>query len=126
MKNWSAFYKELYKRPVFRIVITVLILCLLLLKFPVSELVDTISEVSVALWGSVLLAFLAGHVFSAFKWRIWINTSESKVPFVVALRCHFAGLFANLFLPSLAGGDIFRAGIALYVVKTNWTNSIEN
>jgi uncharacterized membrane protein YbhN (UPF0104 family) len=29
------------------------------------------------------------------------------------LRFHFAGLFANLFLPSIAGGDVVRAGLAI-------------
>jgi uncharacterized protein (TIRG00374 family) len=29
------------------------------------------------------------------------------------VRCHFAGLFANLFLPSIAGGDVVRAGLAI-------------
>lgn len=30
-----------------------------------------------------------------------------------AIRFYFAGLFANLFLPSLVGGDIVRAGMAM-------------
>lgn len=113
MKKWLALFKEISKKPAFRIFVTVLILGLLLIKLPFSELVDTISQVSLSLWILALFAFLVGHVFGALKWRIWINTGKMKVPFVVALRCHFAGLFANLFLPSIAGGDVFRAGIAI-------------
>lgn len=58
-----------------------------------------------------------GHTFGTIKWRLLVNTKSSYLPFLIALRCHFAGLFANLFLPSLAGGDVVRAGLAIRYLK---------
>ena len=40
-----------------------------------------------------------------------VNTSRKRAPFppADALRCYAAGLFANLYLPSIVGGDVLRA-----------------
>ena len=112
-RNWQASFRELFQKPAFRIVSSILILGLLLKNLPLIELINTFKQISLALWLFILTAFIIGHVCGAIKWRLWINTGENSLPIFVALRCYFAGLFANLFLPSLAGGDIFRAGLAI-------------
>jgi uncharacterized membrane protein YbhN (UPF0104 family) len=50
---------------------------------------------------------------SAMKWRLLVGAAGGVLPVGAALRFHFAGLFANLWLPSLIGGDLLRAGLAL-------------
>jgi uncharacterized membrane protein YbhN (UPF0104 family) len=49
-------------------------------------------------------------VASALKWRLLLRASGLEVGVGEALRAHAAGLFANLCLPSLVGGDVVRAG----------------
>jgi hypothetical protein len=80
---------------------------------PIADLWTTIRRVSFPIWSAILLAFLAGHAVSSFKWRLLVNIGKNRLPFATAVRCHFSGLFANMFLPSLAGGDIVRAGMAI-------------
>ena len=57
--------------------------------------------------------FLFLHFIGTLKWRLLIKLNKAKLTIKEATRCYFAGLFANLFLPSLVGGDILRAGIAM-------------
>jgi uncharacterized membrane protein YbhN (UPF0104 family) len=64
-------------------------------------------------WALALLAFGALHVLSAMKWRAYVVFAGAPLRRGAALRCHAAGLFANLCLPSLIGGDVLRAGLAL-------------
>lgn len=63
-------------------------------------------------WAAALGAFLFLHALSALKWRFFLGLTGARLPVRTALSCHAAGLFANLCLPSLIGGDVLRAGLA--------------
>ncbi len=64
-------------------------------------------------WCVALGAFLFLHVLSALKWRYLLALAGARIDARTALACHGAGLFGNLCLPSLIGGDLLRAGLAL-------------
>ena len=64
-------------------------------------------------WAATLAAFLALHASSALKWRYFVSLSGARISAGTALTSHAAGLFANLCLPSLIGGDVLRAGLAM-------------
>jgi uncharacterized protein (TIRG00374 family) len=63
-------------------------------------------------WLGVFAAFLSGHVVGAFKWRFNVNLADAGLKPVDAIQCYGAGLFANLFLPSIVGGDALKAWLA--------------
>jgi uncharacterized membrane protein YbhN (UPF0104 family) len=65
-----------------------------------------------SVWLLVLLAFLAGHRLGAAKWRLVVGAAGAALGRVDAIRCYAAGLFANLCLPSIVGGDVLRAALA--------------
>jgi len=66
-------------------------------------------------WLLGLVAFLTLHTLSAAKWRFFLGLCGVKLPFKTATQCYGAGLFANLCLPSLVGGDVIRAALAIRV-----------
>ncbi len=105
--------RQLWRQPSSRIAISVLILGCLLAQLPLAELCGTISQVSPQYWAFALAVFVLCHVLASLKWRLLANLGRREVSVFTAVRCHFAGLFANLFLPSLAGGDVVRAGLAI-------------
>jgi uncharacterized membrane protein YbhN (UPF0104 family) len=91
-----------------RLAVSALALALLFRLVPVRELAAAVGQVSPAAWLGVLGAFLLAHAAAAFKWRLLILGSVP--PARAWMTAHFAGLTANLFLPSIAGGDVVRAG----------------
>jgi len=103
----------LVAHPGFRWFIGLLIVSVLVLVLPTDQLLAALRRISPASWTQALGAFLLLHVVAAFKWRLVLTTGDGTLPFVTAVRCHFAGLFANLFLPSVSGGDVIRAGAAV-------------
>lgn len=105
--------KSIWQKPAFRIAISLVIIITLLIKLPLEELWNTITHVSVFLWTFVVALFVLGHIVGVIKWNILVNLKSKALPFKVACRCYYAGLFANLCLPSLVGGDLIRAGIAI-------------
>ena len=65
------------------------------------------------LWLLVLAGYLATHCIGVGKWRLMVNTAGAGLNILQAARCYFAGLFGSLFLPSLIGGDLVRAALAM-------------
>ncbi len=47
-----------------------------------------------------------------------VNTAGAGLNILQAARCYFAGLFGSLFLPSLIGGDLLRAALAMRYGRT--------
>lgn len=87
----------------------------------VFYLIDTdgvwaaIKKTEPTIWLLGVLAFLGLHTLSAAKWRFFLKLCGVNLPFKTATQCYGAGLFANLCLPSLVGGDVIRAALAIRV-----------
>jgi hypothetical protein len=78
---------------------------------PVRELVEAIRRIGPGLWFLTLAAVVAGHVLAARKWGLLLAASgASPGGRGQTIRAHAAGLFANLCLPSVIGGDVVRVG----------------
>jgi len=99
-------------RFVLRLAVSAVVLALLGLFLPWTEVWQALSRLSGRVWLTVLGTFLAGHCLNALKWRILVNASRSRLGRLDAIRFHFAGLFANMWLPGIVGGDVLRALLA--------------
>ena len=90
-------------------------LALIFYLVPFKEVWAAARQISPLLWLGALGLFLAGHAAAAAKWRILIG---GGVSYRQAFRAHLAGLAANLALPSVAGGDVVRAGLVMKHAET--------
>ena len=78
----------------------------------VDATIAALSRLDRGLWIGVFVAFVAGHTVGAFKWRFNVNLADAGLKPADALQCYGAGLFGNLFLPSIVGGDALKAWLA--------------
>ena len=85
---------------------------------PVAELLTVVGKVPVHVWFLALGCYLGTHVLGAMKWWLLIGLSNTDLPLKHVLRCYFAGLFGNLFLPGLVGGDVVSIAMAVRVTRT--------
>ena len=92
-----------------RIAVSVGCLAFLVLFLPWSELREAVGRFSRPVWVGVLGGFLLGHALGLLKWRGLLLGSGCRVGARDATRCYSAGLFANICLPSIIGGDVLRA-----------------
>lgn len=77
---------------------------------PTEDFFEAFKQVSWSVWFWITLLYLARHLVSALKWWILLG-SDTSVPLLKTIRAYFWGLFTNLYLPGVAGGDIVRAGL---------------
>jgi len=89
------------------------LLAMLFWILPMDQLWAAIRRVPPALFFGVLGLYLATHTLAAAKWRMMVNLAGAGLNFPQAAQCYFTGLFGNVFLPSIVGGDVVRAGLAL-------------
>jgi glycosyltransferase 2 family protein len=88
------------------------LLTILALVLPWHQVSDALTRLSPAVWVGVLLGFIAGHGLGVIKWRTFVNAGHPSLGVEDAALCYGAGLFANLCLPSIVGGDVLRAALA--------------
>ncbi len=79
---------------------------------------QTLETLPVHLWIFVLTGYLATHCIGVTKWRLMVSVAGSGMKWIQAARCYFAGLFGSLFLPSLIGGDLVRASMAMRIGRS--------
>jgi uncharacterized membrane protein YbhN (UPF0104 family) len=97
---------------IWRVAGSALILAVLFAFLPLEELIAGIRRLPLSVWAWTFVAFIGVHLTGTIKWRLLVNLAGARLPFVDSAACHFAGLFGNLFLPSILGGDLVRGGLA--------------
>jgi uncharacterized protein (TIRG00374 family) len=105
--------KRAWLRAVVCIGTSGLILALLFIILPVNELAVTLRRIPASVWLFTLAGYLATHLIGITKWRLMVNSAGARFRFRQAAHCYLGGLFGNVFLPSIVGGDVIRVGLAL-------------
>ncbi len=95
-----------------RVGFSLALLGLLVFLLPLDRLAQSVQRLSPAVWLLVLLGFLATHACCALKWYLLIGACGGAVPIRLAFQAYFAGLFGNLLLPSIIGGDMVAIATA--------------
>lgn len=107
-----------WRSPVVRLGGSALVLALLLTFVPFKQVWSAIKSIPPSLSWGLLGVYMVLHLLGVAKWRLLINVAGANVTFAQAVRCYYGGLFGNVFLPSLVGGDLVRAGMAFAVSRS--------
>ena len=99
-------------RVLLRVLGSVGVLGLLLVIVPLDELRAALARVPATVWLGALGIYLGLHLIGVIKWRLLMNAAGAGLSFRDTARCYYYGLFGNIFLPSIVGGDVVRAGLA--------------
>lgn len=95
-----------------KVAVTSSLLALILRVVPWGDLWSGLQDLDPALWMLVWGCFLVGHLCGAFKWRLNVNIGRAGLGRTDAVQIYSAGMFANLCLPSIVGGDGLKAVLA--------------
>ena len=94
-----------------RAALTAGIFFFLFTKLDAGNLFTAMRRTGIGLWLFMVIIHILAHIVVVAKWRLLLRTAGSETRMMDALRAHGAGVFANLYLPSIVGGDVVRAGI---------------
>lgn len=111
-KAHSAAKPSLWRSPLVRLGGSALILGLLVTFLPFGQIWSAIKRIPLSLSFGLLFVYLGLHLLGVVKWRALVNVAGAGLSFRDAVRCYYGGLFGNVFLPSLVGGDVVRGAMA--------------
>lgn len=102
-----------WKRAVIRVGGSLVLLGAILSLLPLDQLWSAMRRIPLPIWAATVAVYMALHLIGVVKWRMLVNAAGAGLSFLHAVRCYYVGLFSNTFLPSVVGGDVVRAGMAL-------------
>lgn len=98
-------------------IVSITLLALLFWILPWAQLEETLRRLSLRTWLGLLAGFVGGHLLGVVKWRTVVNAGRARLGFKDAIMCYGAGLFTNLCLPTIVGGDILRLTMASRITR---------
>lgn len=110
--------RSILKHPLVRIGGSAAMLALLFTALPFADIAAAIKSVPGWVWPAALAVYMSLHLIGVVKWRMLTNTAGAGLSFRTAARAYYMGLFGNTFLPSIVGGDVVRAGVALRAARS--------
>lgn len=110
--------RSVLKHPAVRWGGSLAMLALLFTALPFADIAAAIASVPPAVWTAALMLYMLLHLVGVAKWRLLTNTAGAGLSFKTAVRAYYMGLFGNTFLPSIVGGDVVRAGVAMRAARS--------
>lgn len=94
---------------VLKIVVTLALYVVVLYKVDVSMLWARLGSVHLGWVALGVLCYGAGQWTSAWRWWLLLPPVRLAVPFLRIVSFYFIGMFFNIFLPTIVGGDAVKA-----------------
>lgn len=107
------------RRVALRLLGSGVVLAILFAFLPFDELRAALARIPPLVWLLAVPAYLTLHLLGITKWRLMVNSADGGLRMASAIRCYYYGLFGNTFLPSLVGGDVIRAGLAMRLARSS-------
>jgi len=82
-------------------------------KINISRFEDMLFKIGFLKFFLLSLLYIFSQVVSSIRWSFVIESLNEKMAVTELLKAYFLGMYANLFLPSIIGGDAIKA----YVVS---------
>ena len=74
-----------------------------------SAILGQLSRARLDLAIAGVLLYAAGQAISAWRWKILLGPVQLQASYPRLLSFYFTGMFFNLFLPTIVGGDAVKA-----------------
>ena len=115
MKKWVTFFVK--------IILSVLILTILFYKTDVKKFYTIIIEADIQIFFFAFFLFIVAQTISTYRWKMLLHTEKMNIHFYNLVGYYFIGMFFNLFMPTIVGGDVVR-GYYLYKKSNMGSESV--
>lgn len=97
------------KLTALKIAVTVILYLIVFYRVRFEGLLDRLSSARLRFVVVAVVAYAAGQALSAYKWQILTRPVGLTLSYSRAIAMYFIGMFFNIFLPTIVGGDAVKA-----------------
>jgi uncharacterized protein (TIRG00374 family) len=97
--------------PALKILITLTLLILVFRSVDLEKIRGNLAQLETGRVLILLLAYWAAQMVSTQRWRLFAASLGMQGSYFTFLQVYFVGMFFNIGLPSLVGGDVIKAYI---------------
>jgi uncharacterized protein (TIRG00374 family) len=94
---------------VIKLVVSVGLYTLIFYSTDVEAIARHLAGAELAYLAAAVGLYAAGQAVSTYKWQLLLAPVRLAVPYLRLLGFYFTGMFFNLFLPTIVGGDAVKA-----------------
>ncbi len=94
---------------VLRTILGVAVVAILIGHYDARPVFHALARERIGYFAAAIALYLASQVMSAWRWQLLARLNSISGPFREFLAYYFVGVFTNLFVPGLVGGDAARA-----------------
>jgi glycosyltransferase 2 family protein len=98
-----------YRAFAVRVGLGLAVVAVLLWRYDARPVFRVFSRERPAYFASAVALYLAGQVISAYRWQLLAEILKVRARFSEFVAYTFVGMFTNLFVPGLLGGDAARS-----------------
>lgn len=95
----------------FKILFTIFLLFMVFQSVDISKISHSLHNFKLEFLILILAACWIGQLICAQRWRIFAHSLQMKGSYLSFVQMYFVGMFFNIGLPTLVGGDIIKAFI---------------
>jgi len=92
-----------------KLVVSLGLYALIFYSTDVGTIARHLADAQLTYVAAAVVLYAAGQALSAYKWQLLLGPVGLAVPYVRLLAFYFTGMFFNLFLPTIVGGDAVKA-----------------
>lgn len=93
---------------ILRFFVSISILFIIFLKIDFQKFFSVLKKLDLKIFFLSFLLYIFSQYISTHRWRLLLLAKCIRVSFLKLFSFYFVGMFFNLFMPTLVGGDVFR------------------
>lgn len=94
---------------ILKLLVTLALYALIFYRVDVGALISRLASTRLGFVAAGVAVYVAGQMLSAYKWRLLLRPVELTVAYTRLVAFYFIGMFFNIFLPTIVGGDAVKA-----------------
>jgi uncharacterized membrane protein YbhN (UPF0104 family) len=108
-RDVSPEVKRSYRSVIVRAAIGAVLVAVLIARSGATAIGSLLARERLVYFAAAVAIYVAGQVLSAYRWRLLAAMVSIRGSFHEFVAYYFVGVFTNLFVPGLVGGDAARA-----------------
>src|SRR3990167_7166455 len=91
-----------------KVFVSVFLLVFLFKQADTNKVLEIMRSMDITLFLFAISLYALSQIVSAFRWSLFLPNADIHLPFLKLVSLYYIGMFFNMFLPTIIGGDVVK------------------